>query len=118
MDKSFAFLLGAIGLVYSEYGSGDWLRGYVLPMVIVLSLLYLFWLKGFLIIAVGATAFYCMDLSSDSLFQGLMLPLLLGFCFIYFIWWLGVTFALKDSGGSIVDTGDDVGGFGGDGGGD
>ena len=119
MDRFTAFFLGVVGLVSSEIGSDDLWHGYVFPAVLLGSLLYLFWLKGFLAIAGAVAAFHFMDLDSPSLFKAVLLPLFLVVCIIYFIWWAGVTawangeftsFGGTDSGGS----GDGDGGCGGD----
>jgi len=110
MNKFIAIIFVVAGVVYSEFESSDIIFGYILPSILVLSLLYLFGLKGFLIITAACTAYYYMDLGSSSVFKAALLPIFFGVCIIYFIWWLSLT---GWHAGWYNDFGDD-----GDGGGD
>lgn len=116
MDKFTATFLLAVGAIYSDLDSDNLFYNFVLPALLVGSLLYLFSLKAFLALAGAALAYHYMDLTSQSFFSGLLMPLLFGICLLFFMLWSGLgRYAGGGDGGG--DFGD-FGGFGGDGGGD
>ena len=107
MDKYFALLIGAYGLIYADLDSQSFWNGFVLPAAFVISLAYLFWFKGFLILCVAAATFYYIDFGSESLFFALLLPFFFGANVVYFAYW------------GVIHYGIELGDFaGGDGGGD
>jgi len=117
--QAAAWFVIALSLVYGDFGSGEFWRGIVLPGLMILALLYLFWLRGFIALTIGFTTFHYMDLGSTSVFQGVVLPLLFAATLLYLIWWSGArlhgTHQTGGGDGLFGDGGGD-GGSGGDGG--
>lgn len=115
--QAAAWFVVALSLVYGDFGSGELWRGIVLPGLLLLALAYLFWLRGFIALAVAFVTFKYMDLGSTSVFDGVVLPLLFAITLMYLIWWSGA----RLHGGHRAGSGGDGELFGdgsGDGGGD
>ena len=119
--KVLAIVVALLSFAYVDFGSDSILVGYVLPGLLGLSLMFLFWFKGFVAIVVGAAAFQNMNLSSQSTFTGVFLPVVFGICLIYFAWWMLLQLFVSSAIDTSADNDSSVfgGGFdGGDGGGD
>lgn len=119
MIKIAAWFMVAVGLIYSDLDSRSFLHGVVLPLLLTLSLMYLFWLKGFIALVAAVGSFHYMDIGSTSNFEGVVLPLFFAACVMYLIWWLGGHLGPGDTGAGGGFSGDSGGGDtgGGDGGG-
>ncbi|MCW8885476.1 MAG: hypothetical protein OQK12_09515 [Motiliproteus sp.] len=126
MEKWIAFtvLLGCI--VYSEPGSGQFFSAFVLPVVGILSTVYLLGIAASLIVLLGLLSFYFSDLGSDSILESVIAPLSFVFSLFLFLYWAWKTGHLDSSprvhvggeGSSNIDSGGGgCDGGGGDGGG-
>lgn len=111
MNKLLALFAIALGLVYSELGSTDFINGLLFPALLVGGLLYLSWFKGFIAILAAGVAFHFMDIEGQGLFTAILLPIFFGICLIYLLFWSFTTILFGDE-GLFGD-----GGCGGDGGG-
>ncbi len=119
MERFTAFVLLAVGLVYSDLDADSFWYSLALPGLVVATLLYLFWFRAFMALAGAALCWYFMDLESRSLLSGGLMPFLFALCVLLFVFWSGLTRRLGGGRGSGDGGGfGDFGGFDGDGGGD
>lgn len=91
MIRFVAFFLAAFAAVYAEPGSQDFWRGYALPGMFVLCLVYVFWWQGFVVLALGALSWHFMDTAGGSWLTAGLLPMGFGACVVYFCWWIVVS---------------------------
>ncbi|MEE8056837.1 MAG: hypothetical protein V3T17_03225 [Pseudomonadales bacterium] len=112
LNKIIAFIALLAAVIYGDLESTEMLAGTLLPIVFLLSFVYLVGIPCSIFVLLGGVIFYFIDFESRSVFRGIILPLLLGVDIIA----LAVV-AVKQ--GLIgVGMGADSGGLGGDGGGD
>jgi|GEM_PF-3380396 len=117
MHRLFAIFLILVATIYSDTESGNWFTAFILPVVLVGSLAFLFWLKGFLAILVIALGIYNSNLESSSVLEGIFWPGVVLFAFIYLMIWMAQK-ASQERAHDIHAGGGHYGGdsFGGDGG--
>lgn len=117
MNKGIVFTVALGCFIYAEPGSGLFFQSFVLPIVLIISLVYLLGFSASIIVTAGGLSLYFSDLGSDSTFTGVILPLSFVFWLLVLIYWAWKTGHLKGSGGG--DGGRSIGGDGGgcDGGG-
>ncbi len=111
MERFTAFVLLAIGLVYSDLDADSVFYSLALPGLVLATLLYLFWLRAFMALTGAVLCWHFMDLESHSLLSGGLMPLLFALCVLLFIFWSGLGRLL--GGGRGSSDGGDIGGFGG-----
>lgn len=124
VDQFLAFFFIVVGLIYGDTDSDNVWFAIVLPGLMGLSIMYVFWMRAFIAILIGYMSFQYMDIGSKYLFDSLVLPLLFGASIFYVMFWV-MGFTNDPRGGWIDftsadgDSGNgDSGGDGGCGGGD
>lgn len=106
MIRCFVALVGAYGFIYGELGAPDLWHGLFLPGVFVLCVMYLFWFKGFVAIAIGLAAYQMTEIEGQSVLRSIIAPLIVAICIIYLAWWARMRLPGGDAGISGGDLGD------------
>ena len=119
MARFVALFFIAVGAVYSDTDSSDFVSGRLFPAAFILGIAYLFWFKGLAAIVAGSIGIYFSDLASNSILESVLLPVFSLICFGYLIGWAGANGLYPLHGRAIgVDGGGADGGCDGGGGGD
>ena len=82
MDKFLAIFAVALGAVYSDFSSDDWMTSILFPFLFVTRMAYLFWFKGLVAIILGSAAAYHSDITSTSILYSILFPLFIVICFL------------------------------------
>ena len=88
MDKFLAIFAVALGAVYSDFSSDDWMTSILFPFLFVTRMAYLFWFKGLVAIILGSAAAYHSGITSTSILYSILFPLFIVICFLYLLIWL------------------------------
>jgi len=88
MNQLFAIFLIIVAAIYTDVDSEDFISAYVLPVVLTLSLAYLFWFRGFLAVAAIVLGIYNTDLESTMVSEGILWPVFSLLAFIYLVFWM------------------------------
>lgn len=89
MKNFFALLMVLGSAIYMDTDSGDFFIAFILPILLIIGLAVLFWLRGFIAIVILTIAVSNSNLESTLNSEGVFWPIVAVISGIYLLYWMG-----------------------------